>query len=82
MLKNHCGISINVGQKCFKNILLDITDDGCIVFLQLVLVSEGMGHDNEETTRIYLASIQTNQIRRQPLNIERIIKENLFGRLN
>ena len=26
------------------------------------VISEGMGHDNEETTRIYLASIQTNQI--------------------
>lgn len=28
----------------------------------LSVISEGMGHDNEETTRIYLASIQTNQI--------------------
>ena len=26
------------------------------------VISEGMGHDNEETTRIYLAAIQTNQI--------------------
>lgn len=25
-------------------------------------ISLGMGHDNEETTRIYLASIQTNVI--------------------
>ena len=28
----------------------------------LSVISEGMGHDNEETTRIYLAAIQTNQI--------------------
>lgn len=28
----------------------------------LSVISEGMGHDSEETTRIYLASIQTNQI--------------------
>ena len=28
----------------------------------LSVISEGMGHDNEETTRIYLASIHTNQI--------------------
>ena len=28
----------------------------------LSVISEGMGHDNEETTRIYLATIQTNQI--------------------
>ena len=28
----------------------------------LSVISEGMGHDNEQTTRIYLASIQTNQI--------------------
>ncbi len=28
----------------------------------LSVISEGMGHDNEETTRIYLTSIQTNQI--------------------
>ncbi len=28
----------------------------------LSVIREGMGHDNEETTRIYLASIQTNQI--------------------
>lgn len=28
----------------------------------LSVISEGMGHDNEETTRIYLASIQTNLI--------------------
>ena len=28
----------------------------------LSVISEGMGHDNEETTRIYLASIQTKQI--------------------
>jgi transposase len=28
----------------------------------LSVISEGMGHDNEETIRIYLASIQTNQI--------------------
>lgn len=28
----------------------------------LSVISGGMGHDNEETTRIYLASIQTNQI--------------------
>lgn len=28
----------------------------------LSVISEGMGHDNEETTRIYLASIRTNQI--------------------
>ncbi len=28
----------------------------------LSVISEGMGHDNEETTCIYLASIQTNQI--------------------
>ena len=28
----------------------------------LSIISEGMGHDNEETTRIYLAAIQTNQI--------------------
>lgn len=28
----------------------------------LSVISEGMGHDNEETTRIYLASIQNNQI--------------------
>ena len=26
------------------------------------VISEGMGHDNVETTRIYLAAIQTNQI--------------------
>lgn len=26
------------------------------------VISEGMGHDNEETTRIYLAAIQNNQI--------------------
>ncbi len=30
--------------------------------VSLSVISEGMGHDNEETTRIYLASIQTNQI--------------------
>lgn len=30
--------------------------------VQLSVISEGMGHDNEETTRIYLAAIQTNQI--------------------
>ena len=30
--------------------------------IPLSVISEGMGHDNEETTRIYLASIQTNQI--------------------
>lgn len=28
----------------------------------LSIISEGMGHDKEETTRIYLAAIQTNQI--------------------
>lgn len=28
----------------------------------LSVISEGMGHDNEETTRIYISSIQTNQI--------------------
>lgn len=28
----------------------------------LSVISEGMGHDSEETTRIYLASIQTSQI--------------------
>lgn len=28
----------------------------------LSVISEGMGHDNEETTRIYLAAIQTNRI--------------------
>jgi len=28
----------------------------------LSVISEGMGHDNEKTTRIYLATIQTNQI--------------------
>ena len=28
----------------------------------LSVISESMGHDNEETTRIYLATIQTNQI--------------------
>ncbi len=28
----------------------------------LSVISVGMGHDNEETTRIYLAAIQTNQI--------------------
>ncbi len=28
----------------------------------LSVISEGMGHDNEETTRIYLAAIQINQI--------------------
>lgn len=28
----------------------------------LSVISEGMGHDNEETTRIYLAGIQTNRI--------------------
>ena len=28
----------------------------------LSVISEGMGHDNEETTRIYLAAIQTNHI--------------------
>lgn len=28
----------------------------------LSVISEGMGHDNEETTRIYLAAIQTNLI--------------------
>lgn len=28
----------------------------------LSVISEGMGHDNEETTRIYRASIQTNHI--------------------
>lgn len=28
----------------------------------LSVISEGMGHDNEETTRIYLATIQTNHI--------------------
>lgn len=28
----------------------------------LSVISEGMGHDNEETTRIYLASIQTDRI--------------------
>lgn len=28
----------------------------------LSVISEGMGHDNEETTRIYLAGIQTNLI--------------------
>ena len=28
----------------------------------LSVISEGMGHDNEETTRIYLATIQANQI--------------------
>ena len=28
----------------------------------LSVISEGMGHDNEETTRIYLAAIQANQI--------------------
>ena len=30
--------------------------------IPLSIISEGMGHDSEETTRIYLASIQTNQI--------------------
>ncbi|MDE7455089.1 MAG: site-specific integrase [Prevotella sp.] len=30
--------------------------------IPISVISEGMGHDNEETTRIYLASIQTNQI--------------------
>ena len=30
--------------------------------IPLSVISEGMGHDNEETTRIYLATIQTNQI--------------------
>lgn len=30
--------------------------------IPLNVISEGMGHDNEETTRIYLASIQSNQI--------------------
>ncbi len=38
----------------------------------LSVISEGMGHDNEETTRIYLASIQTNQI--DDVN-SRILKE-------
>lgn len=28
----------------------------------LSVISEGLGHDNEETTRIYLAAIQTNRI--------------------
>lgn len=28
----------------------------------LSVISEGMGHDNEETTRIYISSIHTNQI--------------------
>ena len=28
--------------------------------MPLSVISEGMGHDNEETTRIYLAAIQTN----------------------
>lgn len=28
----------------------------------LSVISEGLGHDNEETTRIYLAAIQANQI--------------------
>lgn len=28
----------------------------------LSVISEGLGHDNEETTRIYLAAMQTNQI--------------------
>ena len=28
----------------------------------LSVISEGMGHDNEETTRIYLATVQTNRI--------------------
>lgn len=30
--------------------------------IPISIISEGMGHDNEETTRIYLSSIQTNQI--------------------
>lgn len=30
--------------------------------IPLSIISEGLGHDNEETTRIYLASIQTNKI--------------------
>lgn len=30
--------------------------------IPLSVISEGMGHDSEETTRIYLAAIQTNQI--------------------
>lgn len=38
----------------------------------LSIISEAMGHDNEETTRIYLASIQTKQI--DEVNF-RIIKE-------
>ena len=38
----------------------------------LSVISEGMGHDNEDTTRIYLAAIQTNQI--DDVN-RRILKE-------
>ena len=38
----------------------------------LSVISEGMGHDNEETTRIYLAAIQTNQVDEANL---RILKE-------
>lgn len=30
--------------------------------IPLSIISEGMGHDNEETTRIYLATIQTHRI--------------------
>lgn len=30
--------------------------------IPISVISEGMGHDNEENTRIYLASIQTNRI--------------------
>lgn len=30
--------------------------------IPLAVISEGMGHDSEETTRIYLASLDTNVV--------------------
>lgn len=32
--------------------------------IPLSVISEGMGHDSEETTRIYLASLDTNVVDR------------------
>lgn len=39
-------------------------------------ISLGMGHDNEETTRIYLSSIQTNVIDNANYKILNLLNKN------
>ena len=53
------GLTLPLSMYCARHAWASIAKSKNI---PLAVISEGMGHDSEETTRIYLASLDTNVV--------------------